>query len=98
MVIDKNLMQQNQLPFDYGVLIIRGSSVANLAVIPGSPADKAGIVENDIILEADGQKITPTNQLGDVIASHNVGDTISLKIWHKGQLRDVNVTLTESKQ
>jgi serine protease Do len=97
MVIDKTVQQEAQLPFDYGVLVVRGSQMTDLAVVPGSPADKAGIVENDIILEADGQQLTPTNQLGDIISKHNVGDNISLKVWHKGQTENLNVTLAESK-
>ncbi len=94
--IDANIQKQAKLPFDYGVLVQRGSQMTDLAVIPGSPADKAGIVENDIILEVNGQKITADNQLGDIIARYNVGDTLTLKVWHKGQTKDVQATLQES--
>jgi serine protease Do len=94
--IDATVQQEAQLPFDYGVLVLRGSKITDLAVIPGSPADKAGIVENDIILEADGKKIDENNQLSDIVAKHNVGDTIALKVWHKGQTKDVQVKLQES--
>lgn len=95
--IDQNIQKQNNLPYDYGVLVTRGQAITDLAVIPGSPADKAGIVENDIILEADGQKLTADNQLGDLIAKHNVGDEISLKVWHKGEVKNVSVKLEERK-
>ena len=94
--IDASVQQEAQLPFDYGVLVLRGNKITDLAVVPGSPADKAGIVENDIILEADGKKIDDNNQLSDVVAKHNVGDTITLKVWHKGQTKDVQVKLQES--
>jgi len=97
-VIDSSVQKDAQLSFDYGVLILRGSKVTDLAVIPGSPADKAGIVENDIILEVDGQKITQKNQLGDMIAKYNVGDVVTLNIWHKGENKDVKVKLEELKQ
>lgn len=97
-VIDSLVKAQAKLPVDYGVLITRGSKVTDLAVIPGSPADLAGIVENDIILEIDGQKITKDHQLGDIIAGLNVGQSIGLKIWHKGQEKDAVVTLQELKQ
>jgi S1-C subfamily serine protease len=92
------VQKQAQLPFDYGVLVLRGSQITDLAVIPGSPADKAGIVENDIILEVDGQKLTTDNQLSDIVANHNVGDTLTLKVWHKGQTNDIKVTLQENKK
>ncbi|MDD5396720.1 MAG: trypsin-like peptidase domain-containing protein [Candidatus Moranbacteria bacterium] len=97
-VIDSSVQKDAQLPFDYGVLVLRGSRMTDLAVIPGSPADKAGIGENDIILEINGQKLDQTNQLGDVIAKYNVGDTVTLKIWHKGNINDVQVKLEERKQ
>lgn len=93
--VDKTIQSQNNLPFDYGVLVARGATLTDFAVIPGSPADKAGIVENDIILEIDGTKISEKNSLGDLISQHNVGDAISLKIWHKGDTKEVQVTLQE---
>jgi serine protease Do len=96
-IIDQAIQQQNNLPLDYGALVIRGERAIDLAVIPGSPADKAGIVENDIILEIDGSKITAENQLGDLISKHNVDDVVALKVWHKGETKDVKVTLEERK-
>lgn len=95
--IDKSIQDNNNLPFGYGVLVARGATLTDFAVIPGSPADKAGIVENDIILEIDGKKIDDKNSLGDLIASNNVGDMITLKIWHKGDTKDVQVKLEERK-
>lgn len=98
LIIDGIVKNQAQLPFDYGVLVTRGNTVTDLAVIPGSPADIAGIVENDMILEINGEKITKDNQLGDILSKFNVGDQIDLKVWHKSHLRDVSVTLQELKQ
>lgn len=95
--IDKNVQDEAQLPFDYGVLVIRGNKLTDLAVIPGSPADKAGIIENDIILEVDNQKIEQDNQLMDTISKHNVGDILKMKIWHKGVTKEINITLEASK-
>lgn len=93
--ISEEIQDNNNLPFDYGILIQRGTASSELAVVPGSPADKAGILENDIILEVDGQKIDDKNQLGDLIADHKVGDLITLKVWSKGTEKDVQVVLGE---
>lgn len=95
--ITSDIQKANNLPFEYGALIVRGQNITDLAVVPGSPADKADIVENDIILEIDGVKIDDENQLSDVIASKHAGDTVTLKVWHKGDTRDVKVTLEERK-
>lgn len=95
--ITEELQKANNLPFDYGILIQRGSTAAELAVVPGSPADKAEIVENDIILELNGKKIDEDNQLPDIISSLGVGDEVTLKIWSKGSERIVKAVLEERK-
>ena len=95
--IDANLKEKNNLSVDYGVLVVPGQSSGELAVIPGGPADKAGIVENDIILEVDGVKIDETNSLTSIIRGKKVGDVVNLKILHKGTEKTVPVTLEVAK-
>ncbi|MBI2416147.1 MAG: trypsin-like peptidase domain-containing protein [Candidatus Kerfeldbacteria bacterium] len=89
------LQEKNSLTVDYGALVLRGQEPGDLAVIPGSPADKAGIEENDIILEVDGQKLTDEVQLASVVAKKQVGDTLQLKILHDGAEQTVTVTLEQ---
>lgn len=91
--ITKDLQEKNNLPVDYGVLVQRGIEQGDLAVIPGSPADKAGIVENDLILEVDGKRLTADNNLATLIRMKKVGDTVTLKIYHRGQEKMVTVVL-----
>lgn len=97
-LIDKSLQNENDLPYSYGALVARGNKITDLAVLPGSPADKAGLVENDIILEIDGKKINVKdneNDLSSLISQYSVNDTITLKIWHKGVEKNVEVKLAE---
>jgi len=96
-LIDESIAKKNNLPVDYGALIVRGENVTDLAVVPGSPADKAGLMENDIILEVQGEKVTKENNLGKLIRKHKPGDTIELKILRKGEEKTVEVTLDEYK-
>lgn len=96
--INDEIQKANNLPFNYGVIIKSGQSISELAIIPGSPADKAGLIENDIILEIDGEKITENNPLANLIAKYNVGDEISLKIWRKGKEQTIEATLEEREQ
>lgn len=96
-ILNSDLAKAEKLPRDFGALIVRGQNVTDFAVQPGSPADKAGIVENDIILELDGKKIDAENNLSDLIKNYNVGDKITLKIYHKGNEKKVDVVLGESK-
>jgi serine protease Do len=95
--IDAAMKQVNNLTVDYGVLVKAGATASELAVIPGSPADKAGIVENDIILEVDGVKLDSTNSLSSIIRGKSIGQVINLKILHKGVDKNVSVTLEVAK-
>ncbi|MFA5871339.1 MAG: trypsin-like peptidase domain-containing protein [Parcubacteria group bacterium] len=97
MPIDQQIQKDNNLPFDYGALVVRGQTVTDFAVIPGSPADKAGIVENDIILEVNGVKVNVDHSLASLLGQYNVGDTVTLTIWHKGDTKTVQITL-EARQ
>jgi S1-C subfamily serine protease len=94
-MITPEMAKANQLPVDYGALVARGERQIDLAVTPGSPADLAGIVENDIILEIDSEKLTPTNSLVRAVRDLMSGDKVKLKILHKGEERELEVALTE---
>jgi len=96
--VTPNLKTANNLSVDYGVLVKAGKNAKELAVIPGGPADKAGIVENDIILEVDGVKLDQKTSLSSIINQKKVGDVINLKILHKGAEHTVSVTLDTAPQ
>lgn len=94
-LINEQIAKANNLEVNYGALIARGRTDTDLAVVPGSPADKAGLVENNIILEINGQKIDEKNNLARSIAKYRPGDEIGLKIYHKGEEKMVKVELVE---
>lgn len=96
-MITPELQKESSLPLDHGALILRGEKMTDFAVIPGSPADKAGLMENDIIVEIEGVKIDNTSQVADLIADHNPGDILKVTFWHKGEMKTVSVTLEEKK-
>lgn len=94
-VINELMAKQNNLPVAYGALIVKGDQAGQVAVVPGSPADKAGLEANDIILEMDGEKITSQNTLADIILKKKVGQKVTLKILHKGEEKTVKVELSK---
>lgn len=96
-IITPELKQKNNLSVDYGALIVRGQNADELAITPGGPADKVGFLENDIILEVNGQKIDNDHSLAKIVQSHKVGDTLILKVLSKGQERTTKVVLEERK-
>jgi serine protease Do len=93
LAINKVVQEKNNLSVDYGVLVIPGADSGELAVIPGSPADKAGIVENDIILEIDGVKLGDKTNLASIIRQKKIGQVVNLKILSKGFEKNVKVTM-----
>src|SRR3989338_3037671 len=97
-IITAELKQENNLPVDFGALIVRGDRPTDLAVVPGSPADKAGLRGKDIILEADKVKITEESPLANQIQKHKPGDALVLKVLSQGKEKEVKVVLEELKQ
>ncbi len=73
----------------------------------GGPAEKAGLLAGDIIVEVDDTVITDTEQLQSVIGQHKAGDTLAVKVYRAegllersanedapdGEYVDVEVTL-----
>lgn len=96
-ILNSDIAGRQKLPRDYGALIVRGQTVTDFAVLPGSPADKAGLVENDIILQVNGTKVDENNTLSDLLSTYNPGDVVTFKVYHKSAEEDVKVTLGETK-
>lgn len=86
-----------RLPVDYGALVIREPVPGDLAVVPGSPADKAGIMENDIILEFNKTKVSEKNPLQELIHKCKVSDLVEVKILRKDKIGTVKLKLEERK-
>lgn len=94
-IITSEVQKENNLPVDYGALIISGQGADEKAIYPGSPAEKAGLKEGDIILEFGGKKITTTNPLAKIISNYNVGDEVSLKVLRNKEEKMFLIVLTE---
>jgi serine protease Do len=62
-------------------------------VTSGSPAEKGGLKNGDIIVSLDGKAITDSNQLRMSISMMEPGDTAHLKVWRNGSEHDAAVKL-----
>ncbi len=60
-----------------------------------SSAEKAGIKPGDVIIEADGTKVTTMDDLNKIKNSHKIGDEMKIKVNRDGQERELTVTLGE---
>lgn len=98
LIVNENLQELNDLPVSHGALIIRGETVDELAVVPGSPADIAGLQENDIILELNGEQINQEQTLIELLQKYKPGDEVTTKVYSKGEEKTINLTLGESNR
>lgn len=80
----------------YNLPVKKGAYVMNdrgQSVISGSPADKAGIKDKDIITKVNDLKVGEQGGVSSLISEYSVGDTIQLTILRAGKTMTVNVTL-----
>ncbi len=60
-----------------------------------SAGEKAGIKIGDVIIEADGKKVTKMDELNEIKNSHQIGDEMKIKINRNGQEKELTITLGE---
>lgn len=59
----------------------------------GSPADKGGLQENDIVTMVNNVKISTSDELAEAVAKAKPGDVLKLTVYRQGQTLDVDVTV-----
>ncbi len=99
-LINSDLQEKSGLSVDYGAWVGRNAQgkKTDTAVIKDSAAEKAGLKQDDIILEFNGEKITVENSLGKLIQKYNPGDKVTLKIMRDKKEMTVEVTLGEREK
>ncbi len=93
-LVDGTVQKKYKLPVDYGALVLKGDN-GEPAITKGSPAEKAGIQEKDIILNLNGEKVTKDVSLASLIQKFSPGDKVTLKILRSGKEIMVDVVLSE---
>lgn len=85
---------------EYNLSVNKGAYVHSSegsAVISGSPADKAGIKDKDIITKVGDIEVGERGSVGSLVSEYSIGDTIKLTILRDGKTMTVDVTLEEYK-
>jgi uncharacterized iron-regulated protein len=62
-------------------------------VIPGSPAEKAGLLSGDQFLAIDGKEMAKVKEIQDSLAEKGWGKDVSITILREGQKKEITVTL-----
>lgn len=73
----------------------RESALMIVSVEPNGPADKAGFIVGDLLVELDGQQVADTDDLRDLLSPERVGKTLTARVVRGGEPRELSVTIGE---
>lgn len=79
--------QRGSLERDRGLLIV--------GLTAGAPADSAGIFVGDVLIEFDGQPVSSTEDLLDLLTADRIGRTIPARLLRGGTVQTLNIAVTE---
>ncbi len=85
--ITPELAQQFQLDKDYGTLVAD--------VVEGSPAEKAGIMHGDVIIEFGGKQVDEPYNLRNIVARTQPGTEVEMKVIRDRETKTFKVTIEE---
>lgn len=85
-----------ELAQSFGLESEKGGLIAE--VLPGSPAEKAGLQGGDIILEFDGHTINEMNQLPRIVAATPVGKKVKVLVQRDEKKITIPVTIEQMKE
>ena len=78
-----------KLPAEHGVVLGK--------IVPDSPAAKAGLKENDVVTEINGQRVEGAAQFRRMVHEIPAGRSIQLTVWRDGRSQTLNATLGKSE-
>jgi len=61
----------------------------------GGPAEKAGVLLGDVVVEVAGKPVEHVDAIQDLISTAKIGDTLAARILRAGQIKPVSITLGE---
>jgi serine protease Do len=88
--VTADTVKQLKLPAERGVLLER--------IVPDSPAAKAGLKENDVITEINGQRVEGQAEFRRMIHEIPMGRTAQFTVWRDGRAQTIQVTLGKSEE
>ncbi len=93
----------DDIAYEYNLPVKRGAYIfapnrQEVSVVAGSPAEKAGLKEKDIITQIDDTKLDDKNSLISVLGRKSVGDKVTLHVMRDGKDMTLTATLEAAPQ
>ncbi len=79
-----------------GLKNTRGALVAD--TVKGSPAERAGIKANDVIVGYQGKEVPDASSLQNMVAMTQIGSQVRVTIWRGGKQQDVTVRIGDARE
>ena len=67
-------------------------------VLPGSPAEKAGLLSGDQLISVEGREVTEVKEIHQVLEQKGWGNTIVFTVLREGMRKEITVTLPPSEE
>jgi len=93
--VTPEIAAKEDLAAEYGALLKIETS--DPVVLLNSPASKAGLKENDLIVSINGTELRSNTSLQREGQKYNIGDKITLGVYRDGKLMQIMITLEELK-
>lgn len=90
--ITDDLAAENNLNQKRGAYVV-SSSPGEPAILPDSPADKAGLKEKDIITKVNDEQLDERNSLISLLSKRSVGDKVILTVIRENKTLQLEATL-----
>jgi serine protease Do len=93
--LSSDIAEELEIDIENGAYILRNDYYSDPAIVPNSPAEEAGLQEEDIIIAIDGFEITQMRSLPEILTGKKPGDTITLTVLRNGDEREIDLDLGE---
>jgi serine protease Do len=88
--VSKDVADSIGLQKAQGALVVR--------IEAGTPAEKAGLQDGDVILKFNGQSVEKSTDLPRIVGATKPGSKATMTVWRKGAIREMTITIAEMEQ
>ncbi len=86
--VDPSIAAYLNLPIPEGIVVVD--------VVKGSPAEKSGMLQYDVVRELDGSPVKTSKELYEGIKAKKIGDIVTLYVYRNGKLWTIKSKLAQA--